>query len=146
MKRHILIGIGATLLLLSVYVGIITWAEGFEHAVTQTVDLWYWVAALAAGFGVQAGLFSFLRHGLRQRKASTTASVATSGSVSAGSMIACCAHHVTDVLPITGTVQSYCLFCQLPGPVYDNWRSGQHCRHFLHAGCYSMQRPVPEIK
>lgn len=102
MKRHIMTGIGAAVLLLSIYVGIITWAEGFDHAITQTVDLWYWVAALAAGFGIQAGLFSYLRHGLRQRQASTTASVATSGSLSAGSMIACCAHHVTDVLPILG--------------------------------------------
>ncbi|MEE8413002.1 MAG: hypothetical protein V3R96_00470 [Dehalococcoidales bacterium] len=102
MKRHILTGIGAAILLLSVYVGIITWAEGFDHAISRTVDLWYWVAALAGGFGVQAGLFSFLRHGLRQRQVSTTTSVATSGSVSAGSMVACCAHHVADVLPVLG--------------------------------------------
>ncbi len=102
MKTHILIGIGAAIFLLSIYVGIITWAEGFEHALEQTADLWYWVAALAGGFGTQAGLFSYLRHGLRERRASATASVATSGSMSAGSMIACCAHHVTDVLPILG--------------------------------------------
>ena len=60
------------------------------------------VVALVGGFGVQAGLFSFLRDGLRRRQASTTASIAASGSVSAGSMIACCAHHVTDVLPVLG--------------------------------------------
>ena len=28
--------------------------------------------------------------------------MATSGDVSAGSMAACCAHHITDVLPLLG--------------------------------------------
>ncbi len=102
MRRHILIGVGAAALLLFVYIGIITLAEGIEHALDQTATLWYWVVALAGGFGIQAGLFSFIRQGLRERKASATASVATSGGVSAGSMVACCAHHLTDVLPLLG--------------------------------------------
>ncbi len=102
MKRHILIGAGAAVLLLVVYIGIITLAEGIEHALDQTVELWYWVVALAGGFGIQAGLFSFIRQGLRERKASATASVATSGGISAGSMAACCAHHLTDFLPLLG--------------------------------------------
>ena len=102
MKRHILIGVGAVVLLLLVYIGIITLAEGIEHALDQTAELWYWVVALAGGFGIQAGLFSFIRQGLRERKASATASVATSGGVSAGSMAACCAHHLTDFLPLLG--------------------------------------------
>jgi hypothetical protein len=82
--------------------GIITLAEGIAHALEQTAKLWYWVVALAGGFGIQAGLFSFIRQSLRERKASVTASVATSGGVSAGSMAACCAHHLTDVLPLLG--------------------------------------------
>ena len=102
MKRYILTGVGAAALLLLVYMGIITLAEGIAHALEQTAKLWYWVVALAGGFGIQAGLFSFIRQGLRERKASATASVATSGGVSAGSMAACCAHHLADVLPLLG--------------------------------------------
>ena len=102
MKKHIIIGLSAGILLLLVYMGIITLAEGLEHALDQTATMWYWVVALAGGFGIQAGLFSFIRQGLRERKASATASVATSGGVSAGSMAACCAHHLTDVLPLLG--------------------------------------------
>ncbi len=68
----------------------------------QTAELWYWVLALAGGFGVQAGLFSFIRQSFRERRAAATASVATSGGVSAGSMAACCAHHLSDVLPLLG--------------------------------------------
>ncbi len=102
MKRHILIGVGAAVLLIIVYLGIITLAQDWSHALQQTAELWYWVLALAGGFGIQAGLFSFVRYTLRQRKKSATASVATSGGVSAGSMAACCAHHLSDVLPLLG--------------------------------------------
>ncbi len=102
MKRHILVGAGAAALLIIVYLGIITLAEGLTHALGQTAELWYWVLALAIGFGVQAGLFSFIRQGIRERRAAATGSVAASGSVSAGSMAACCAHHLSDVLPLLG--------------------------------------------
>ncbi len=102
MKKHIIIGFSASVLLSGVYIGIITLAEGLDHAVNQTIELWYWVVGLVGGFGIQAGLFSFIRQGLRERRASATASVATSGGVSAGSMAACCAHHLTDVLPLLG--------------------------------------------
>jgi len=104
MKKHIIIGVGAAILLLLVYAGIITLVQDWQHTVEQTAKLWYWVLLLASGFGIQAGLFSFVRDNLRNRKvqASNTASVATSGGVSAGSMAACCAHHLSDVLPLIG--------------------------------------------
>ena len=101
-KRHILVGVGAAVLLIIVYLGIITLAQDLAHALEQTTELWYWVLALAGGFGIQAGLFSFIRQGIRERRAATTGSVAASGGVSAGSMAACCAHHLSDVLPLLG--------------------------------------------
>ena len=100
-KKHVFIGVVAAVLLLGVYVGIIGVVQGLAHAWEQTERLWYWVLALAAGFGIQAGLFSFIRQSLRQRRAAT-AGVAVSGGVSAGSLAACCAHHLGDVLPLLG--------------------------------------------
>ena len=102
MKRHILIGVGAAVLLIIIYLGIITLAQDWTHALQQTAELWYWVLALAGGFGIQAGLFSFIRQSIRERRAATTGSVAASGGISAGSMAACCAHHLSDVLPLLG--------------------------------------------
>ncbi len=101
-KRHILIGLSAAFLLILIYAGLIALAQDFSHALDQTFDMWYWVLALAGGFGIQAGLFSFIRHRLRQRRAAATGTVAASGGVSAGSMAACCAHHLSDVLPLLG--------------------------------------------
>ncbi len=101
-KRHILVGVGAAVLLIVIYLGSITLAQGWNHALKQTAELWYWVLALAGGFGIQAGLFSFIRQGIHKHRATTTGSVAASGGVSAGSMAACCAHHLSDVLPLLG--------------------------------------------
>ncbi len=102
MRRHILVGAAAAVLLIIIYAGIIGLAQDWTHVWQQTAELWYWVLALAGGFGIQAGLFSFIRQGIRERRAASTASVAASGSVSAGSMAACCAHHLADVLPLLG--------------------------------------------
>ncbi|MFH0941985.1 MAG: hypothetical protein V1823_03050 [Chloroflexota bacterium] len=102
LRRHVIIGVGAGILLLLVYAGVITLAQGAQHMLEQTARLWYWLAALAAGFGIQAGLFSFIRQALRERQASATASLAASSGVSAGSMVACCAHHLGDILPLIG--------------------------------------------
>ncbi len=88
--------------MLLIYAGVITLAQGAQHMLEQTASLWYWLMALAAGFGIQAGLVSFIRQALREHRASATASVAVSGGVSSGSMIACCAHHLADILPLIG--------------------------------------------
>lgn len=98
MRKPVAVGVIAAVLLLLVYMGIITLAQGLEHTLDQTRRMWYWVLLLASGFGTQAGLFAFIR----QRRAAATASVAASGGVSAGSMAACCAHHLSDVLPALG--------------------------------------------
>ncbi|MBI2859580.1 MAG: hypothetical protein HYX90_10920 [Chloroflexi bacterium] len=101
-KRHLLTGIIAGILLLAVYAGLLTLGQGWQHLLGQTSQQWYWIAALVLGFGTQAGLFSFIRQSMKARRASANASLATSGGVSSGSMVACCAHHVSDVLPLVG--------------------------------------------
>ncbi len=102
MKKHIFVGIAAGTSLFLVYAVILGFLQGFEHTLEQTARLWYWLLPLSFGFGTQIGLFSFLWKGLRDRRAAKTASVATSGGISIGSMIACCAHHLTEVLPLIG--------------------------------------------
>jgi len=101
-RKNIVTGVIAAILLVLVYASVITLVQDWRHTLQQTAKLWYWVLLLAAGFGTQVGLFSFIRDALRQRRAAATASVTASGGVSAGSMIACCAHHLGDVLPFAG--------------------------------------------
>ena len=102
-SRHVLIGAIAGLVLLVFYFAVLSVANSPAHAFTQFFEMWHWVLALSFGFGVQAGLYSFIRSGLKAKAMSgATAKVAASGGVSTGSMVACCAHHAADVLPIIG--------------------------------------------
>lgn len=114
-KKHVLVGIGAGILLLLFYMSILTLLQGREHALSQMASQWYWILALATGLGIQAGLFFFIRQTLHERRKSATASVATSGGISAGSMVACCAHHLSDVLPLLGisTLSAFLVSYQL---------------------------------
>jgi hypothetical protein len=93
----------AGLLLLSLYFAIVTIANSFAHALEEFRLLWYWIAALVLGFGLQAGLFSYVRRASRIRRTGPAGSaMAVSGGVSTTSMVACCAHHITDIAPFLG--------------------------------------------
>ncbi len=96
--------IGSTFIA-SFYIGVLTWAQGWDYAVSQfSRDRWY-VMPIIVGFGIQAVLYAILRLRLFIPGTSTGHSGAlmgASGSTSATAMIACCIHHVTDVLPILG--------------------------------------------
>lgn len=109
MVKRILIPLAAFLLgstlIASFYIGILTWAQGWGYASSQLVrDRWY-VIPITLGFGVQAALYSILRFRLFIPVTSTGLAgsiVSASGGTSATAMVACCIHHVTDVLPILG--------------------------------------------
>jgi hypothetical protein len=96
--------IGATLLT-GLYFGIVSWAESPQHAVQLFwQDRWI-VLPIILGFGVQAGLYTILKKRLFVPVASTGPSgpmMGAGGTTSTLAMVACCAHHVTDVLPILG--------------------------------------------
>ena len=97
--RPIVFGAVGSLALLGLYLGVITLAQGWGHASDQlSTDRWF-VAALAFGFGVQVAMFTTLR-ALHAR--AHTGGVAASAGTSAAGMLACCAHHLTDLLPILG--------------------------------------------
>lgn len=88
--------------LIGLYLGLVTWAQGPEHALELLWGDRLFVGLISAGFGTQVGLFTYLR--LLQR-AMARESVALAGAgtaTSSVSMVACCAHHIADVLPILG--------------------------------------------
>ena len=49
------------------------------------------------GFGTQIGLYNSIKH-----TAQMTGTVAVSGGISGGSMIACCSHFLLNIIPIIG--------------------------------------------
>jgi hypothetical protein len=108
MKRYLIpiaVFLLGTTLIAGVYFGLLTWGEGWASAVSQfTINRWY-VIPIWLGFGIQAALYSILRFRLfipTTTTGHTGAMMGTSGGTSVTAMVACCLHHVTDVLPILG--------------------------------------------
>lgn len=72
-----------------------------EIAIAQFNFYRPWILALAVGFGIQMGLYKMIR--LKHMSSVGTKNVAkVTGTTSTATMVACCAHHAVDVLPIIG--------------------------------------------
>ena len=136
-----LIGTLACVLLLAVYFAVLTLVSGWEFTLTQFTMYWYFIVTLAVGFGVQIGLYTHLRRITSHTDASGKV-VTVSGATSTGSMIACCAHYLTNVLPVLGATGVVALVAQyqtqlfwvglafnLAGVVYVGNKAVQASRH-----------------
>lgn len=100
--RSLIAGVIGASVLLALYFTIVTLAQSFSHAFETFRQLWLWISALVVGFGAQVGIYYYIHASLMQRQAEATASVAAAGGMSTTAMIACCAHHLSDVLPLIG--------------------------------------------
>ena len=98
-------GLAGALLLTGLYFGIVSLAESPSHALQLFWDDRAIVLPIILGFGVQVALYTVLKKRLFVPVAHTGPSGALTGAgggMSAAAMVACCAHHVTDVLPLVG--------------------------------------------
>lgn len=95
-------GILGALALVALYLGLVTWAQGSEHALELLWGDRVYVGLIGAGFGTQIGLFTYLRLLQRAMGRESTALAGAGTATSSIAMVACCAHHLVDVLPIVG--------------------------------------------
>jgi len=95
-------GVLAALLLLGFYFLILTSVSGWSFAQAQFAEFWFWVIALAIGFGIQIGLYAYLKSSIHSRHAGGKV-VAASTTASTAAMISCCAHYLVNILPVLGT-------------------------------------------
>jgi protein-S-isoprenylcysteine O-methyltransferase Ste14 len=102
-ERFFLRSIVSALGLTSLYLVVLTLGNSFEHALSELLKWWPWLLFQLAGFGIQVGMFLHMKDLTKLgRWRGSTSSLVVGGGVSASTMIACCLHHVTDVLPIIG--------------------------------------------
>lgn len=92
--KPIVAGAAASIAMFLAYFSILSVLQSPAHALEQFASLWYFMLPLVVGFGIQAALFVKLRK--------SGECVAATGGVSVTSMAACCAHHVTDLVPFLG--------------------------------------------
>ncbi|MBI4733088.1 MAG: hypothetical protein HY781_13370 [Chloroflexi bacterium] len=107
--KRILIPLGAglagILFLAGLYFGVMSWAEGFQAAWRLFWNDRWIIIPIILGFGFQTALYAILKFRLFvpiHTTSSSSALMGASGTTSTVTMLACCAHHVTDVLPIMG--------------------------------------------
>ncbi|MBI3596446.1 MAG: hypothetical protein HY203_04755 [Nitrospirae bacterium] len=141
--RPILIGLTAAVLLLAVYFAVLTLVSGREFALAQFGQFWYFVLPLAAGFGIQIGLYTHLRIVTRHTDGSGKV-VAVSGGTSTAAMISCCTHYLANVVPVLGATGLVALVAQyqtelfwvgllfnMAGVVYVGRKAVQATRHMV---------------
>ncbi|QQG38258.1 MAG: hypothetical protein HYS26_01770 [Candidatus Kaiserbacteria bacterium] len=98
-----LFGLLASTSLLAVYFAVLTLVSGWSFAQNQFATYWYFIVSLALGFGVQIGLYTYLRRLLAGMHGEGRV-VGVTGTTSALAMISCCAHYLANLLPILGAV------------------------------------------
>ena len=96
-KKPVFLGVLAGVSLFLFYMSVITFFQGFEFAILNFKSVWYWIVPLVIGFGTQIGLYNSIKH-----TAQMTGTVAVSGGISGGSMIACCSHFLLNIIPLIG--------------------------------------------
>ncbi len=95
--NSVLYGVLAGLGLLLFYLAVVSFFQGITFAFFNLRSLWFLIFPLAIGFGTQIGLYASIRH-----TAAITGTVAGTGGVSAGSMVACCSHFLLNAIPLVG--------------------------------------------
>jgi len=104
-RRPLLWGTAGTVGLLLFYAAIVgLTSRSLSHAVELLLADKYFVGAISLGFGTQIALYSRLRAAMLSSRDARTSNVvtATGTGTSTASMVACCLHHLTDVLPVIG--------------------------------------------
>ncbi|HCM38101.1 MAG: hypothetical protein UV61_C0009G0037 [Candidatus Gottesmanbacteria bacterium GW2011_GWB1_43_11] len=121
LPKTFILGLLAAILLLTLYFSTMTLLSGWKAAVEQFQNLWWLMLPLSAGFGIQTGLYLYLkqqmagdaRRGAPQpgsppwadvglTSGRTRQAMVTGGTSASISMLACCMHHATDALPFIG--------------------------------------------
>ena len=103
----------ATALLLGLYFLIVSGISGFPFALSQFWMYWYFFVSLAVGFGVQVGLYVYLRYLVKNNSmVMGGAEVAVTGTTSTLAMVSCCAHYLVNIVPILGIAGALSIIAQ----------------------------------
>lgn len=99
--KPIVYGILASGILVGVYFTVLTLVSGWVFAQNQFDSFWYFIVSLAVGFGIQIGLYIYLRNLIHSGQNSGKV-LGVTGATSTATMISCCAHYLANLLPILG--------------------------------------------
>ena len=99
--KPLIFGLLSSIAILSVFFLTMSLLTGsLEASFEQFNALKYYMIPLSIGFGIQVGLYTNLHQIIKKSGSSHLMTANTATSTIA--MIACCAHHATDFLPLIG--------------------------------------------
>jgi len=81
------------------YAGIMFISMPYREVWLSFFSVWYLIIGIVIGFGIQIGLWVFVKNCMGRHHGAVPGA---SGAMSGGAMVACCAHHLADVLPVLG--------------------------------------------
>ncbi len=103
----------AIAVLLFFYFVIVSAISGFQFALSQFLSYWYFLISLAVGFGIQIGLYSYLKQLIKNSGAAMGGkTVAMTGTTSTLAMVSCCAHYLANIVPILGITGALAIVAQ----------------------------------
>ena len=106
-------GVMASLILLGMYFAVLTAVSGWDYGRSEFSDFWYFILSLAFGFGIQFGLYSYLKQLVRNQSMIISGrTVAATGTTSTLAMISCCAHYLVNIVPILGIAGALAIITQ----------------------------------
>lgn len=112
-EKSVLYGTLASTIVLGVYFAVLTLVSGWSFAQSQFATYWYFIISLVVGFGIQIGLYSYLKQLVENSSmAMGGKTVAVTGTTSTLSMISCCAHYLTNIVPILGIAGAISVIAQ----------------------------------
>jgi hypothetical protein len=99
-RRSLRWGLVASGALAGFYVAVLAASGGWEHLADQARADWWLLMPIIVAFGTQVALSVELRHRRHTQHLAATTGAGTGAS--AVGMVACCAHHLVDLVPLLG--------------------------------------------
>ncbi len=111
--KPIIKGFLGALALLTLYFIITSVVSGWNFALQQFSQFWYFISALAFGFGVQIGLYTYLKEEIKNKNSAISRkALAVTGTTSTLAMVSCCAHYLVNIIPILGVAGALAIISQ----------------------------------
>ncbi|MGB0757344.1 MAG: hypothetical protein ACPGO5_02715 [Patescibacteria group bacterium] len=113
-NKALLWGVIAILGMTLFYIVIMLLTMSPSEAWLNFISLWHYIVGIIVGFGIQVGLWVYIKN--CGKSSAHGAMPGASGTMSGTAMVACCAHHLTEVLPVFGLTGATIFLTQYQKP------------------------------
>ena len=107
-NKHYILGFIASILMFTTYFGVMLIFNPLVYVIEDLISKFVLISLIVVSFGIQVGLFTYIRN-FNKLSSLSRGQTAMSGGVSSTSMLVCCLHHVTELIPLIG-ISAFTIF------------------------------------